>query len=154
MVLVEGPRQLELSRHVLHILSAAKHFLNFGGFFVLGGLESLLQLLSHFGEGFFHFLYLLILLGCQEHHVIELPLNLSEPAIAALSLEPLLQLDHFQMQLGVFTHDPLILLLQWLSTAPYLGFELLINFFELIESLRGLEHVVQQLLGQCRALNS
>ena len=110
--------------------------------------------MSHLSEGFLHFLYLVVLLLGQEHHVIQFTLNLSDSAVTPLGLHFLLQLNHLQVQLRIFTHYPLVLLFQGLGIASYLRFEFLIDLLEFIESLGSLEHVIQKFFRECRTLYS
>jgi len=60
------------------------------------------------------------------------------------------------MELTILSHNPLVFPRQWLLVLGFstnLCLEFFIHFLHFVEGLCGFEHVVQQPLSQCSAIN-
>lgn len=76
IILVQSIRNLEFSAQIINIFCFGEDLLNFSRFLILGTLQSLMQLRTHFHYGLIKFSNLSIFLLCQEPDVILLSFQL------------------------------------------------------------------------------
>ena len=151
---------LALGNHVLrHPGILPEPLYDILGLRVIDLLHHLLKAGLHVGDKSVELLDPMILLLTHEMQVCPLILCLLQLCLecSVPGLQLLLKLDNLQMQLIVFLDHSFILLLQWLIVQVVirdLRLQTLIDLFKLLEPLRRLQQVIQELLGQCRTLKS